>query len=87
MIEFILKGINLLNHMGSLSRAQSFIFTQYFPGVCYKKSCKVKFGAETSKFDLILPKLTMIKWWKEVEFVMTLLVNVFAALLQRKKPI
>ena len=66
--------------MGDLNCAQSFVLRNSSEALATRKLAKQSSLQRLPKFDLILPELTMIKWWKEVGFVMTLLVNVPATL-------
>ena len=67
-VQSILKGINILRHFFMPELCTIFCFVQFFPSIVHKKTWNAKFGEETSKLDHILPKLTAVIWWKEIEF-------------------
>ena len=67
--------------MGDLSLAQPFVLCKL--SLClqqenYESTVVGRFAAEAVKSCHILSKLSMIKWWKEIGFVVKLFVNVSA---------
>ncbi len=80
-VQSIINGNILLCHMGDLSLAQPFVLCKLswcLQQENYESTVVGRFAAEAVKSCHILSKLSMIKWWKEIEFVVKLFVNISA---------